>query len=676
MPSGIIWQGQTRRVPNVYAEITADDLNTNVVNFGNMAVVGEFPQFEQFKPFGFTSARAVRNFSDDVDLATIAQKAFSPSLDDRIPGGANTLVFLNVASTSKARAYLQNSVGLNAILLESRLSGSGGNGTFVELLTSTTDPTTWCLKVTQNGTTESIDRIGGSGILEVWVDSPEIASSAFAASPTQWRWDWVTVDYAFPAPGVGATQQVNLTPTQIQFSASVALEFELKHGGSGAPAEAITIQVTGVNQLGVPDSETVSFSSGAADSDTVNLTKFFAEITAIDFETADTAFNGSINFAGRAFDIDPTQFASVGAIFNLLQTADSRGFRVAALTTSLSSIPAAPSGSTPGGVDVIVDTDVVGSAEAAVVTANTTALVNAINTRSAFLSASLELSTNVPITVPQSRTLVGAVSGTALASDWVDGLKKLENEDIQIVVGFTDLLVNHQALVNHCRAAATAGYERNAYSGAASNLTPTQLLSDYILKLDSQYLSISGQDAVIFDVLGRRVQKPTYWHSLLVAGMQAGSSIATPLTRKRPDLIDTVQNWTPGEDDEQVIANGILATSVFGGQIVCLRSVTTHVRNDNPFYSEISTFESMQTSVRDARNELQIQIGNPVFEGDANRIKILLEEILRRQVTARFIRAWRNVTVQDLGDYFAFEYEVAPIEPLNFITLEGRAKRF
>jgi hypothetical protein len=48
---------------------------------------------------------------------------------------------------------------------------------------------------------------------------------------------------------------------------------------------------------------------------------------------------------------------------------------------------------------------------------------------------------------------------------------------------------------------------------------------------------------------------------------------------------------------------------------------------------------------------------------------------LAAQVRDGRIKAYQGVTLEDLGDQVAISYQVAPVEPLNFIAITAIAQR-
>ena len=163
--------------------------------------------------------------------------------------------------------------------------------------------------------------------------------------------------------------------------------------------------------------------------------------------------------------------------------------------------------------------------------------------------------------------------------------------------------------------------------------------------------------------------------AVMLAGMQAGTSVATPLTRKRPSVFATRQSWDRNRDAGDAISKGIIVLSSDTLGIMVERSVTTYLEDDNPVYSEVSANESINTSVRDLRAGVRGQVGDKVVGSTAGKIKGLIETRLQQQVRDGTIKAWRNVTLTDLGDRIDISYEVAAVEPLNFIVITANVVR-
>lgn len=253
-------------------------------------------------------------------------------------------------------------------------------------------------------------------------------------------------------------------------------------------------------------------------------------------------------------------------------------------------------------------------------------------------------------------------------------LEAIENSNIQILV-LHDFTEGRQiALKAHLSAAARAGYERQAYTAieGSSNLAA---IRSRAAKLNSADIALACQSIELYDAQGRKVERDARFTAILFAGMQAGSDIGEPLTRKRPTIIATSQGFDTHADAEEALRSGTIFISQGPTGPRVERSLTTHLEDDNPILSELSAYESVISSLRDMRVALADQIGRPTQAGQVALIESRASARLAQQVRDGLIKAFANLSLEDLGDQVAVSYDVAPLEPLNFITVTAITKR-
>jgi len=686
MPSSVSISGLRIYKPGIYAIIDASALGGKGVSTGNVAVVGSFPSMEKATPWTFTSARAVKDFHDDSELATIAKLAFSPSTDRRVPGGASTLTYVSVDTTTQGSTTFQDNQASDSIVLKSKLWGSIGNRVFVKLDTNSLDLNGLDVTISRDGTTESFVDLQSGPVADFWYDGGELTTSVLSVDPTELEWSWSKA-LTFTAPG--GAQSLAYNPVAF-LSGDSAIGFTMTDGLGAASQAAVTLTIVGVSKANIATTEVFTAAQGglsfvdANNQAAIATATEWGSVTSITIATADAAYIGVVTLTGLAFSIDTTTMPSLGAICSFINNNANKGFNASALHPRINKIPASASatGSKSGGWDSLQNQDVNGLGLKKTTTASLWHIAETLNNNSTLVSCEAASSASLPpkhvganpATTEQTFMVGGSVI-VGTGTDWDDALLAIEAADIQIVVPISSAIANHKKIITHCVDSALAGYERNGWCGATSSQTLANLFTTFTSQLNSRHVALVGQKIQVTGPDGESTWLDPEYMAVMCAGMQAGTPVATPLTWKRPDVLDVYQSWNPVLDDGEAISKGIcvLSRDNLGWKVE--RSVTTHLEDDNPIYSEVSANESVNTSVRSLRASLIGHIGNPVLGATANQLAGIVVGALDKQTKDGVIKAWQNVVLEDLGDTIRVTYEVAAVEPLNFIIIVANVVR-
>lgn len=663
MPSFLNLNGLSIYRPGVYATIDASSLGGGSgVSTGNIALVGNFPQFEQNMPMTFTSARDLVSFApNDSEIALLAKLAFSPSQDPNIGGGASALTFLSVNPSTQASVNLLDSDGNPAITLKSNIWGAQGNRTRVQVTNNAADDSV-DITLSRNGVVEEFKNLGGESIASVYYSGSSLDTVTLDASPSagiQINWD-----KSFTGADWELSTAAELADMLVDNS---VITFTPNSGGG----EATTIIVVGTDASGISQTETLSSIADGDSQSTVNSYSSITSITAtLDGGTADAG--DTLVVASTAFNLLPADYDYLGDMLTVINNADN--FEVEFLSPQL--IPS-------NEVDLLDDNDIGGEPAKATLTADNYLVRQA-------LGASVLVT---PYRATGGTARLGQHEAAALASATFSGgseqsansitpsyyetaLQEIENSDIQIVVPFSTNIDVQKKVKAHLPIAARAGFERNAWMGTSSDQTLAQVRSGWTTTLNDRNIAVVAQDIKVSRPDGRTVQLDPRYLALVLAGMQAGSPVATPLTRKRPDLVDVVTTyWHPNRDAETAIKNGLVNLSYDSQGWRIERSVTSYMTDNNPIYSEVSANESANTSVRTLRSVLDAKIGTRVLSSSRGAIEALVKQNLEQQVRDTVIKAFKDIVVEDLGDTFRVNYTMAAIEPLNFIRVAATVVR-
>lgn len=660
MPSSLNLNGLKVYRPAVYAEIDASALGGQEASTGNVCLVGSFPSFEQSEALTFTSAQSlVRYDHSDRELAHIGKVAFAPSLDERIPAGANTLTMLNVAPTTQAQISIADggSPSVPALVLKSRVWGTKGNRTQVTIENTNTDQVD--ITVVRDGVSEVFEGIESDDVASIsYVGSLLDVSSIEGNRIEGITYSWEQ-NSAFDVSG---NVSFDLSDTVINGALTLSLD------DSNGYSSDISLVIEGEDLAGASLILT-GYSFSAGNYAEITTTELFSRVTLITTATvgqptAELIVSGSKTLDPADFNtlsemieaVD--QFPNVSAVYTVGKSYDADAF------------------------DAFSDPDISAGNSAAIVRCDLAEIISALSSSNL---VSAERATDAIRSVSQSTSqggsttvmLSGGSSSSASLSDWTTALTNIESSDIQIIVPWSGDEAIHGEIKKHLRKAALAGRERNAWLGADENESLSQLRTrTNSSNMNDRNMALVGQSVKLIDPSGKTVTRDPMWLALMLACMQAGSPVGTPLTRKYPDVVDVLGQWDGNKDASEAIQKGVCSLSFgpFGWRIE--RSVTTWARDDNPIYSEVSANESINASVRDLRGALDIYIGDANRSMTANRIKSIVEARLNRQVLDGVIKAFKDVVLEDLGDTLNVSYTVAAVEPINFIRITASVARF
>lgn len=613
--------------------------------------MGSFPAIESNNALTFTSAQDVARFDhSDLELAHVGKVAFSPSLDERIPAGAATLTLLNVTPNTQASLTLNDDSASASLVLKSAVWGPKGNRTQVSVENANTDQVN--VTISRDGVVETFEGIESGDVASIYYDGSLLDSVGLSGdrlSGIEYGW---TQNQAMS----GGSASFDVSDMVSDGALSVSLS-------TTAHTDDVIVAIVGADLSGASASQTLTFSAGV---NTAQTTSAFGRIDSISATSDDTAFGGDVEVDG-VLSFDPADFNSLSELIGA----------IGQLPNVVASYSAGRDYDADQ-FDAFADANIDGVAQAVSIRADLAELVEALSS-SRLVSVERATGATQSIAQQSSGSLVASLSGgsssSATLAEWTSALATIESADIQIIVAWSDLATVHAEIKKHLRLAALAGRERNAWVGSARNETLSQL-NVRAKALNDRNIALVGQHLSLVDQRGRVVTRDPMWLALMLACMQAGSPVATPLTRKQPDVADVFGAWNGNLDAAEAIRKGVCSLSFgpLGWRVE--RSVTTWLRDDNPIYSEVSANESVNASLRDLRAGLDPFVGEPNKGLTANRIKSIVEARLNRQVLDGVIKAFKDVVLEDLGDTLNVGYTVAAVEPLNFIRVTASVARF
>ena len=677
MAESIIFQGVRRFKPGVYAKANNVIVGNAGIPRGNLAVVGDFPKLEPNVPYGYLSPLEIRDqFPDPVtqrEFHRVAILGFDPLGDGNSP---ESLTIVNARTSTQAEVNLLN----GRIKMKAPVWGEAGHRSGMSFYHDAANE-----QVSGSVRTQGRDDVNFS------IDIEDIFSVLYTDE---------AAGVANPLPSV-AFSNVQMSVVNddlsdstndlaIRFShqldamaaGDINNDFQSLTGGGRIMDGAITfvdistgisqeVIFRGVNELGDEVEETLQISPNSTNT-TTNKFSLLTEIECVAGGWADheVLINGSL-FEARLSDW--------GILSDLVDTINNRD-SLAAEYLVAGNLPAVA-------LDSATDKDVLGAAynpQAVVYT-----LVNELNENPGIYYGEWERlnGSSIDLTVAMSQDednqtnvrCAGATEAAAIAlSDWQEALASIENVDVHVVAVQSDDDDVHQAVVAHISEAISLGRERNAWLGEEKDLPLTTLFTK-AKALNNKDIALVGQQIRVKFPWAPETLDP-HWMAFLMAASQCSQNPGTPLTRKIPTplIVDTLENWNREKDVDLAIRRGIvvLARGGVGNDLRVERSITTWLKDDNPIWSEVSANDSVNTCLRDLRRFLDSEIGNKVTGSTISVLQAKASQRLSFQVRQQIIKGFRSLTVRVVGATAMISFELAAIEPLNFITVEANVGRF
>ena len=165
---------------------------------------------------------------------------------------------------------------------------------------------------------------------------------------------------------------------------------------------------------------------------------------------------------------------------------------------------------------------------------------------------------------------------------------------------------------------------------------------------------------------------PSYFTAAMLAGRVAGVAPSEPVTFDYFNLVALERELVAGDPDiDDLITSGVATLEkVQNGGIRLVQGITTYVGVDNVLYREISVrrgADVLSSTIRKAMEDAFV--GKRGLRATASAVETKAIDELERAVREGNITAYRNIIVRFVGTIVYVDYEVAPVEPINFVLV-------
>jgi hypothetical protein len=663
MPSAVYVQGRVTRRPGAYGEGDASRLSGRVVNLNRVALIGDFPELEQAVPRELSGARRISEINKASDkLANIALWLYNSFNDDRIRGGPSAVVMVSARQTTQAVGLFLDDAAEASLELKAAVWGPAGNRTRVKIDENAGDASLRDFTFNRDGQTEEFLGLGSGDLLTVAYDGAGAATNVgLEAAIGSLKITNSKNDVAVPSV---------FSPTTMAFSGKLTLTPDVAPG-LAASGKKVNVTVHGINKsTGLPAPPELHEWLEDDGAPWVSDTEW-SSIDSIAITETGGADTTSLTVAADAFIWDTDDLDSLAQAADIINAQAGAGY-------SATADPVAEN-VTLDDIDEHIGTIWNGVAETPQsVRADLWAIIEALNSSLLVIPARMTNGDSPPAATSGEVLLVG---GAKLATqDYSAAFDSLRSQDAQILWMESTDVADIKTGRAHCQYMAGIGRgERNLWAGSDPQKTLEQLKSDYTTQINSRHVSLCVQEPQLTNARGKDVWVNPEYLALLMAGGQSGTNVGVPITKKYPNVLDVRQHpsWDPDEEADLALARGLCVINKqrLGWQVE--RSITTYLTDDNPVYSEVSTNESFNQSIRILREQMEAIVGDPGVPTTPGRIRSIAISSLDQQIRDQIIRAYNNraVTIDDLGDAYRVNYEFRPIEPINFVIVAASAVR-
>lgn len=343
---------------------------------------------------------------------------------------------------------------------------------------------------------------------------------------------------------------------------------------------------------------------------------------------------------------------------------------VAILPAALGAI--ALSFSDPSKLDVLDYTNGTGNSENKILHAHTARLIETIETFDSLpfevtLASGYRLLDDFVFAAP---TTSGAAGGAPTSANWTDAFEAVENSDITTITILSTSSSHHTLLKGHLDLAYIAGRERNAWIGAPSSTSLADVYSGYVLPMNDGRISVVAQDITFADHKGARADEGPEYLAFYMMCAQGALPPAEPLTRKALNIFDTDEAWQRERDSNAVAQKSIVGIKLgSSNELEVIRSLTSWRKDDLSVNTEVSAKESIDVCVRELRKYLSNQLGSRITNSTSDIVKSLTKSRLSDLRDLGAIQDFRNIQLRREADTIFIDFDVALIEPLNFIRI-------
>ncbi|AYP68586.1 tail sheath protein [Exiguobacterium phage vB_EalM-132] len=169
-----------------------------------------------------------------------------------------------------------------------------------------------------------------------------------------------------------------------------------------------------------------------------------------------------------------------------------------------------------------------------------------------------------------------------------------------------------------------------------------------------------------------KVALPRYMTAALIAGRICGVDASEPITFDYFNLVGLEVDLLAGDPiiDELIVGGVATLERVASGAVRLVQGITTYMGPTNPIFSEISVRRGADKLATTMRRTMEDTFtGRKGLRATISAVQTKAIDILEQAIRDGDIVAYGNINVRFVGGAIYVDYEVAPVEPINFILI-------
>lgn len=266
--------------------------------------------------------------------------------------------------------------------------------------------------------------------------------------------------------------------------------------------------------------------------------------------------------------------------------------------------------------------------------------------------------------------LTGGSKGSAPASwaPYFDTIKK-HFSDILVVLSDSDSI--HAEALAHVQRMEKRNQKQMLFTGGGVGET-VERVKQRAAMLNSSRAVIAYPGIYHKSYNDGKSALPAYFTAAMIAGRVAGVDPSEPVTFDYFNLVGLERDLLAGDPEiDDLITSGVATLErVQNGGIRLVQGITTYLGPNNTLYREISVRRTADVISNTMRKIMEDTfVGKKGLRATVSAVTTKAIDVLEQAIKDGLITAYRNIVVRLVNGVVHVDYEVAPVEPINFVLI-------